>query len=127
MKFSKCLFLGVLFFVPVLLSAQSITGSWIMEGTTPDGVKVANKVSFGEDGVFTVDFGMDGSIDVNGTFTVDGGKISLSDSMEESPCYGKVGVYTFVVAGDEVTVQLVEDPCDARRGDGKPMTMKRAK
>lgn len=123
-KLFFCLILSLLL-SPLFLSGQSIYGSWAMEGTTSDGETVTNTVSFMENGQMTVDFGSDGSVDVEAAFTLDGNQISISDSNEESPCYNKIGIYAFSIDGKTMTAEVVEDPCDERRGDGKAGTMTR--
>ena len=74
----------------------------------------------------TVDFGNNGSVEVQMTYTMDGNKVSMIDHHEESPCKGVTGTYEVDVQGDECHVKLIEDACDARRGDGKPGILKKA-
>lgn len=98
-----------------------------MDGKTPDGQTVTNKVTFKADGALQVDFGNDGSVDVHSTYTLDGNKISMNDTTKESPCYGMKGIYEIKIEGDKCTFTVVEDACAVRKGDGKPGTMSRAK
>jgi uncharacterized protein (TIGR03066 family) len=127
MKKQLVLIFVLFLFAPFFVSAQSIVGDWLMDAKTPDGQPSVMKVSFKADGKLKVDFGNDGSIDINGTYTLDGNKISLNDASTESPCYGKVGVYEMKVEGDKLKVKLIEDACEIRKGDGKPSEMRRVK
>ena len=127
MKKQTPLFIVLFLFTPFLMTAQSIVGDWLMDGKTPDGHTIVNKVSFNADGTLTVDLGNDGSIDVNATYTVEGNKVSMDDTSKESPCYGTVGIYEIKIEGDKCTAKVVEDACAVRKGDGKPSIMTRAK
>ncbi len=109
-----------------MVTGQSIVGDWLMPGTTPDGVEITNLVSFKSDGKMTVDFGNDGVVDVNMTYELDDAQVVLMDNTPESPCYNKKGVYKVEISASEMNMELVEDACDERRGDGSPMTMKRS-
>jgi hypothetical protein len=119
-------FLPILFllFTPFFLQAQDFVGSWTMSGTTPEGQTITNTITFKADGKLTVDFGSDGQVEVNATYTQKGNQVSFSDTSKESDCYGKVGVYNVSVSGDTFTAVLVSDPCDARRADKMVMTRK---
>lgn len=127
MKLTQLLFVGILFVMPSFSSAQSIVGDWIMEGKAEDGTKISNKVSFKKNGTLTVDFGNNGSIEVQASYTLDGNQISINDTSKESPCYGQVGIYEISIKGAICTAKVIKDPCDVRRGDGEPGTMKRLK
>ena len=105
--------------------AQSIVGKWEMSGQGPDGTPMTSSVTFKDDGKLEVDFGNDGTVEVQSTYTMDGNKVSLKDLHPDSPCYNMVGIYEVTITDDEMTAKLVEDPCETRRGDGSPMTMKR--
>lgn len=117
MKTHIFLFAMLFLMTSFALSAQSIAGDWAFERTAPDGTKVTNTMSMKEDGTFTVDFASDGQVNVLGTYTIDGNKITISDTPKESPCYGMLGVYNFKLAGDTATITLVEDACEIRRND----------
>jgi hypothetical protein len=127
MNASKLLLFSILFMASGSLSAQSLVGDWTMEAYTSDGTKVTNKISFKADGSMTVDFRSDGNVDVHANYSMDGDKLSISDTAEQSACYGKVGVYQVSLNGDEATIKVVDDPCDQRRGEGKPVKVKRIK
>lgn len=113
-----------LLFTPFLAQAQDFLGSWALSGTTPEGKTITNTVTFKADGTMTVDFGSDGKIDVNSTYTHKNNRVSVSDTGNEGGCYGKVGVYDVTVAGDTFSAVLVSDPCEARRMDKMLMTRK---
>ncbi|MEL6391509.1 MAG: hypothetical protein AAFY36_08425 [Bacteroidota bacterium] len=115
---------AILLALPLCLSAQNVTGDWAMSGTTPDGQAFNTSVSFHADGTMTVDMGNDGTVDIQANYTHADGQISISDSAEASPCYGKTGVYNISIDGDQMSVSLVSDPCDARRIERMVLTRK---
>lgn len=127
MNFSKLMLFSALFFLGSTLTAQSMQGAWLMEGTTEDGTKITNKISFAADGTLTVDFANDGTIEVRAAYKQDGDKVSILAPSKEDPCHGTTGIYQVSIDGDICTVTLVDDPCDMRRGDGKPGKMTRTK
>lgn len=110
---------------PVFLFAQSIEGDWLLEGQNEAGETVFSKVSFLADGGMQIDFGNDGSLDISSTYTLENDQVTLIDQDEESPCFGVAGIYQVAISDTEMNVKLVEDPCDQRRGDGSPMSMRR--
>ncbi|MBK8967995.1 MAG: hypothetical protein IPM36_15280 [Lewinellaceae bacterium] len=126
MKMHHFLFILLLSMTPFALTAQSMVGSWTYQATTPDGAEVTNTMIMNEDGTFTVDFASDGKAEVLGTYTIEGSKITIRDTPEESPCYGKDGVYNFQLEGDALTITLIEDACEIRRRD-RPWTITRKK
>lgn len=109
---------------PFALSAQSVAGTWTEQITTPDGEQVTSTFVMTDEGILTVDFTSDGQIDVMSTYTTDGSQIIVVDTMNESPCKGKKGVYNFKIDGDTITISLVEDGCDLRRRE-QPWSMTR--
>ncbi|MEM8582683.1 MAG: hypothetical protein AAGF87_00370 [Bacteroidota bacterium] len=115
---------AILLIVPTCLCAQEVTGNWAMSGTAPDGQAYNTTISFHADGTMSVDMGNDGSIDIQANYTHADGQMSISDIAEQSPCYGKTGVYSISLNGDQMTVALVDDPCDARRIDRMVLTRK---
>lgn len=127
MKYSKLILFSVLFLLGSSLAAQSMQGSWLMEGTTEDGAKITNKITFAADGSLTVDFANDGTVEVRAAYKQEGNKVTILAPAKEDPCHGTTGVYQVSIDGDVCTVNLVEDGCDMRRGDGKPGKMTRAK
>ncbi|MEZ4939540.1 MAG: hypothetical protein R3D58_01660 [Saprospiraceae bacterium] len=126
MKMHHFLFILLLSMTPFALTAQSMVGSWTYQATTPDGAEVTNTMIMNEDGTFTIDFASDGKAEVLGTYTIEGSKITIRDTPEESPCYGKDGVYNFQLEGDALTITLIEDACEIRRRD-RPWTITRKK
>jgi len=123
MKNTKFLFVAALLASPLFLNAQSFVGNWAFEGVDQAGNAATHTISFSTDGTLTVDFASDGTVDVESTYTMDGDIISFSDTSDKSPCYGKVGKYHMKVESDKIIASLVEDPCDARRGDGTDLIM----
>ncbi|MEO0733643.1 MAG: hypothetical protein AAFZ52_12475 [Bacteroidota bacterium] len=126
MKTTRFLPLLLLFVLPCFLGAQDIVGAWAITSFTDEaGQPFPATITFQGDGNFSVDMGADGKVDIEGTFTLADGIISITDTNADSPCKGMVGKYRMAVAGDTATATMVSDPCKARGGDGTPMTMKR--
>jgi len=119
--------LAIVFFVPVSLTAQSMVGTWMMTGETPDGQKMEVKLEFSDDGTYTVDVGNDGNVDVTGASSVDGDQMTIWDTSGEYSCPSDMkGVYTYSFL-DENTLQMkrVKDACEGRGGPEGMMVFKR--
>ncbi|MGB3799232.1 MAG: hypothetical protein WA952_05410 [Lewinella sp.] len=97
-------------------------GEWTHTSTSSDGETLTNVLVLQEDGVVTIDMGSDGEMDIVSDYTIEEDKITVTDTMEESPCYGISGIYHFEREGDSVTLTPVDDECEARRM-GAPKTM----
>jgi len=113
------LLLALLVVSPMLLAAQhDMTGSWVSSGETPEGESWSIKLTFDEDGTYSVDMNADGSVEVQGDYTIDGDQITLQDKPGDNSCESP-GVYKFNVEGDNCTVTVVADDCPGRRETGK--------
>ena len=75
------------------------------------------------DNTYAVDMGMDGSIDIKGTYKLDGNQITIQDD-PGSDCTGK-GVYTFAIEGDTLTFTEVSEACQNRGTPNGKMMMTR--
>ena len=120
---TRCYFaLILLLLASFTLSGQSLTGEWTYTMTTAEGDTLENLLVVNDDGTITIDIGTDGEVDVMSDYSIDGDRITVEDTREDSPCYGTPAVYQFVREGDTVTLTPVDEPCETRR-QGAPTTM----
>ncbi|MCH2080793.1 MAG: hypothetical protein MK226_00310 [Saprospiraceae bacterium] len=126
MKTLPFLVLTFLFCCPFLISAQSIVGSWSWDATTPDGKAAKNMLTFQKDGVYKVDLGMNGSYEIEGSYTLENDQITIVDT-SEGPCKGVKGVYNMKIEDNQIVTTLVSDDCLPRKGNDPdtPMIMTR--
>jgi len=100
------------------------SGTWKLTMATPDGQEMEASLVF-KDGAFTGDFMMDGEIDVAGTYSMDGNKITIQDDGEtsENPCEGP-GTYAVEMTDKGMSLTLVKDDCGQRSEvlDGNTLT-----
>ncbi len=94
------------------LMAQSIAGDWLHMFSSPDG-EFPLTLSIGEDGTYSVDMGQDGSIELKGTYTLDGDKLTMQDTSGEAMCDQK-GIYSVKVDGKKMVFTRIEDTCEGR-------------
>jgi hypothetical protein len=118
------LFLACLFLLPLGLTAQSPVGTWSMSVPDENGKMTPLKVAIAADGTYAVDFGVDGTIENKGKYTVEGGKMTIQDT-EGSDCTAP-GVYTLKIEGDTMTMTRISDGCANRGGPDGVMTMQRS-
>jgi hypothetical protein len=120
------LFFTLLLLSPAFLFSQgSIAGSWKMKAPAEDGSVQKIKFSFEEDGTYTVDFGMDGVVQVRGKYQMDGNRITIWDVDGEFACPSEMkGVYELDFTDDGLNVTKVSDGCPGR-GNQDAFTMKR--
>lgn len=106
------------------MCAQSVVGSWSWEVTTSDGKAAKNMLTFQKDGIYKVDLGMDGSYEIEGSYTFENDQITIVDT-SEGPCKGVKGVYNMKIEDYKIVANLVSDECLARKGDDPdtPMIM----
>ncbi len=118
---AKNLFLGLLFCLPFTVLAQNtIAGDWKMQIPDESGNMMTLKVSMKADGTYTADFGADGTIEINGKYTLEGDQITIEDVSGPNACPNQKGVYKFVVTDTTNTMTKVSDPCEGRSGpEGK--------
>jgi len=112
------LFCLLLFFTPFVLNAQSLVGDWKMEAQNEDGETWTAKLSIADDGTYTVDFGIDGKVDVKGKYEMEGNQIKVQDVEGDNLC-PNVGVYSWTREGDDLEMTVVRDECEGRAGSGK--------
>ena len=123
MKTRFLLFLALMAILPFGLMAQSPVGTWKMSIPDENGKMTPLKVAMSADDTYAIDFGADGTIEIKGKYTVEGGKMTIQD-MEGSDCTEK-GVYTLKIEGDILTMTRVSDGCNGRGGPEGVMTMQR--
>lgn len=123
MFMSKLSFLitGLLCFLAVSLSAQSVVGKWKYEFQTDQGTMVMS-ANIKADGTYELDYGIDGTVDVTGKYTISGDEFTIQD--ETGNCTGK-GVYKVKVDETTMTMTLVSDECEGRGGPEGVMVSKR--
>ena len=123
MKNLKILF-SLLMVLPYLGAAQSIVGSWVIEGEDDNGNTVQSVMTFNEDGTFGIDFGSNGTTEVSGVYSVAGDKITIKDTSEGADCLDMEGVYQMEIKGDMMTSTAINDPCTNRKS-GSPYALKK--
>lgn len=113
------------FAFPLSLSAQnSPVGNWKLTVPTENGGTMDVKVSIKSDGTYTVDFGMDGNVEVNGEYKLNGNNMTIKDVSGADSCSHE-GVYSFEVTDSSLKMTRVSDPCENRGGpDGVMMFSK---
>lgn len=112
MKKIKWLFTGMICCLGFLASAQSVAGKWKFEIPSDQGTMVL-VADIKADGTYTLDFGNDGNVEVNGTYTASGDQYTIKDSVGE--CTGK-GVYTMTATATTLTMTRISDECPDRGG-----------
>jgi len=91
------------------------SGTWKMTMAGPEGNEVVASITF-TNGTYMGDFGMDGTIEVQGAYTLEDDQITLSDDKEKTTaeaCEGQ-GVYVISVDGDSMSMSLLSDDCEGR-------------
>ncbi|MBK6996660.1 MAG: hypothetical protein IPH31_17655 [Lewinellaceae bacterium] len=116
-------FIAIIAMLPLSLMAQNPVGTWKMSIPDEAGKMAPLKLSLLADGSYAIDFGADGTIEIKGKYTVEGGKMTIQDS-EGSDCTEQ-GVYTLKIEGDTLTMTRVSDGCAGRGGPEGVMTMQR--
>lgn len=123
MKTRVRLFLVAMVILPLGLMAQSPVGNWKMSVPDERGNLAPLSVNISADGTYAVDFGMDGTIENKGKYTLENAIMTIQDT-EGSDC-AEIGVYTIKVEGDTLTMTRVSDSCPGRGGPEGVMTMQR--
>ena len=121
----NCLMTVVVSF-PLILSAQSVTGDWKTEVPGPDGNSINFKVSMKSDGTYTVDFGQDGTIEISGSYQVDGDQMTIQDTGGAQACTSGKGVYKIEISGNSLTMTRISDSCEGRGGPTGVMSFTKA-
>lgn len=110
-------------FLPVFATAQ-VEGDWGLQVPNEDGTTMTIKLSL-KAGIYQVDMGNDGTVEVEGKYTIDGSTIKVQDVSGENACTGEgtEGEYTFTVDAKTFVMTRVKDACEGRGGpDGMQFT-----
>lgn len=128
MKYLMQISLVFLFAFPLSLSAMDgLVGKWQMTVPTEDGSTMTVQVEMKSDGTYAVDFGVDGSAEVNGKYILDGDQVTIEDVSGPAACAGgQKGVYKVALDGDSMTMTRISDECENRGGPEGVMAWKRA-
>ncbi|MBX2874506.1 MAG: hypothetical protein KTR30_20455 [Saprospiraceae bacterium] len=101
-------------FFSATYASDGVIGDWLI--TTPDenGDPMDWQLTLSEDGSYQVDIMVDGSIDVNGKYWIEGKQITFQNA-EECGCCDHKGVYKFWVENDKLWVDPIDDKCELRK------------
>ncbi len=115
--------LGIIlaFIISFFTLETGLEGTWHVEAG-----ERSYDITFTADGMYMVDMGADGTVDVEGTYTVEENTLTMKDTSGEMSCRGdEGGSYTFSVEGDKASFSMVSDNCEGRKGlDGQTLTKK---
>ena len=109
---------------PLLSFGQDYVGKWSMEVPDEAGNMTTIIGHIKADNTYALDFGADGSVEVNGKYEMKDGQMHIHD-VSGSECTG-VGVYKIKVEGSQLTMTRVSDACEGRGGPEGVMVMKKA-
>ncbi len=113
----------LLLLLPMTTQAQdAFTGSWKLEIPDGSGNLIPIKVVMSDDGKYTADVGMDGSVEIEGRRQLEGAdEVILWDTGGTFACPSDVkGRYKYKLEGDMLILTVVSDACEGRTGpDGK--------
>ena len=125
MKTLVKLFLAFSLCLPFSLFAQSksVAGDWKMEVQSEEGISVVIKASIKSDGTYTIDFGNDGKVEINGEYRLKGDHMIIKDVSGEFACTTGQGIYKYSVTADSLTMEKVKDDCENRGGPEGKMVM----
>jgi len=111
---------GLICCLALSVSAQSMIGKWKMEVPTDEGTAVI-AVNIQDNGTYSLDFGADGAIEINGKYSMSGDTMTFSDDGE---CKG-TGVYNVKATSTTLTMTRISDECSNRGGPEGVMVAKR--
>lgn len=116
------------FMLPLFTMAQdSIVGQWKMEVPDEQGNMVAIALTIKGDGSYTVDWYLDGSIEIEGNYEMDGSEITVWDTGGPNACESdKKGRYVCTIEGGKLTMEMISDDCEGRGGPDGMMTFVKA-
>jgi hypothetical protein len=117
--------LYVLACLPLSLVAGTPVGTWQTSFPDQNGNPVPMQVTMSDKGTYALDFGNDGVVETTGKYSVEGDRMMIQDGTG-TDCTG-LGVYTFKVEGETLTMTRVTDECTSRGGPEGMMTFTRVK
>ncbi len=98
---------------PPTIAGSTLTTTVTPEEAMPDSGAHGNwEIMLADDGTFAVRH--DGTADVEGTYMIDGDRVTFTDTSGEFMCDPVTGVYRWSISGDQVTMSVVDDACDGR-------------
>ena len=118
---------GMVCLLPLSLVAQDpLVGDWKTMIPGDQGQMVPMKVSIKADGTYALDFGMDGTVDINGAYQRNGDDMTIWDVSGQTDC-DKKGVYKVAIASDGKSYSMtrVSDECQGRGGPEGKMSFQR--
>lgn len=116
----KNVLVGLLFCSPLIGFAQAATvGDWRSSTVDEKGNPATFKVSLKADGTYAVDFEEDGTIDIEGKYSIEGDQMTIEDTGGPAACKDGKGTYKFVTTETTNTLTEVTDPCDRSGPAGK--------
>ena len=115
----------MLFFATTVFTQQaSLVGKWSGEFPGQNGQPALKFTLTITENTYQFDMGMDGKVDLTGSYTADDKQITIWDTAGENICPSdQKGVYAYTLNGDTVTYTKVSDACPGR-GDA-PLVVKR--
>jgi hypothetical protein len=115
---AKNLFATLLLLLPLLGFSQAdlLVGDWKATMNGPDGKTREVKLTLKADGTASVDFDLNGTLEVEGKYTVEGNQITFQDVSGPYACPAdQKGVYTFDGTESSGSLTVVSDPCEGRK------------
>jgi hypothetical protein len=110
-------FIAFTFLFAATSFGQSLVGKWSGEFPGQNGQSAMKFTLTITESTYQFDMGMDGTVDVTGSYTSDGNQITIWDTAGENTCPpDQKGVYAYTLSGDTATFTKVSDAC-AGRGD----------
>lgn len=125
MRFLLCVFV-LLLAASYAATAQEFVGTWKAEVPMEDGKVIPVKVTVHDNGVYEMDWAMDGNIEVRGGFDVRGDQVIIWETYGENTCpRDKKGIYRWKVDNDRLTMNRLEEACEGRGGPDGVMVYQR--
>ena len=119
-KMMKNLLAGLLFLLPFTGFAQlSVVGDWTASDKDENGNVLTFKVSMKANGTYAVDLGVDGTIEIEGKYSIEGDTMTIEDVSGPAACKDGKGVYKFVLTETTNSLTMVSDPCGHAGPTGK--------
>ena len=122
MRTIRCIAGGLFLLLPLFAFTQNpLVGTYLMDVPAEGGGQMTIKLDIKPDGTYLVDLANDGTVDVQGNYEINADQLSITDSGGRNACLNQKGVYKFTVDAAQMTMEVVSDSCEGRRGPGKMM------
>lgn len=119
--------LWLLLLFPITAFSQiSMIGEWTFEVPDENGNMIPVKLKIDEK-AYSVDWGMDGTAEVEGNYVLEGDQATIWDIKGENACPDVKGIYKVEVTDTSMTMTRVKDDCEGRGGPEGKMVFQRAK